>query len=98
MSFLKLLVFLIVALIAAAVIYLLVAPVPIDPVAWQPPIAPELVGPYQQNSRLSSTQKIFIGNGNAPEDVALDRDGRIYGGFDDGRIMVVEHDGTQPRS
>ena len=93
----KRLVFLIVLLIAAAVAYLLVAPVPIDPVAWQPPNAPDLSGPYQQNSRLSSTQRISLGNGNAPEDVAIDSAGRIYGGFDDGRIMVVQHDGTQPR-
>ena len=45
--FLKRLVLIIVLLIVAVVVYLLVAPVPIDPVAWQPPIAPELTGPYQ---------------------------------------------------
>jgi sugar lactone lactonase YvrE len=97
MSFLKRLVLLVVLLIAAAAIYLLVAPVKIDPVAWQPPGSPEFTGPYQQNSRLSSTKRLFIGEGNAPEDVAIDGTGRIYGGFDDGRIMQLQSDGTQPR-
>lgn len=97
MSLLKRLLVFIIVLIAATVVYLLVAPVPIDPVAWQPPIAPQLAGPYQPNSRLSSTERLYLGEGNAPEDVAVDRDGRIYGGFDDGRIMVIEANGGQPR-
>lgn len=97
MSASRRLVLLVVFLIAAAAIYLLLAPVKIDPLAWQPPASPELTGPYQQNSRLASTQRIFIGEGNAPEDVAIDSAGRIYGGFDDGRIMQLQPDGTEPR-
>ena len=97
MSFIKRLVLLVVLVIAASAIYLLLAPVKIDPVAWQPPVSPELTGNYEQNSRLSSTERIFIGEGNAPEDVAIDGAGRIYGGFDDGRIMQLQSDGTQPR-
>jgi len=96
MSLIKRLVLLVVLLITAAAIYLLTAPVKIDPVAWQPPVSPELTGPYQQNSRLSSTERLFLGDGNAPEDVAIDSFGRIYGGFDDGRIMQLQSDGTQP--
>jgi sugar lactone lactonase YvrE len=86
-----------VVLIVLALVYLLVAPVPIDPVAWQPPIAPELAGPYQPNTRLSSTERLYLGDGNSPEDVAIDNAGRVYGGFDDGRIMVIEAAGSQPR-
>jgi sugar lactone lactonase YvrE len=97
MRTLKRLVLLVVLLLAACVLYLLLAPVKIDPVAWQPPAAPDLSGPYQQNSRLSSTQRLFLGEGNSPEDVALDSAGRIYGGFDDGRIMQLQPDGTEPR-
>jgi sugar lactone lactonase YvrE len=97
MSLLKRLLLLVVLLLAAALIYLFFAPTKIDPVAWRPPVAPELTGPYQQNSRLSSTQRLSIGDGNAPEDVALDSTGRIYGGFEDGRIMQLQADGTQPR-
>ena len=97
MSLVKRLLLLVVFLLVAALIYLFFAPTKIDPVAWQPPVPPELTGPYQQNSRLSSTQRLSIGEGNAPEDVALDSAGRIYGGFDDGRIMLLQPDGTQPR-
>ena len=97
MSLVKRLLLLVVLLSAAAVIYLLVAPTKIDPVAWQPPVPPELTGPYQQNSRLSSIQRLSLGEGKEPEDVALDDAGRVYGGFNDGRIMQLQADGTQPR-
>lgn len=97
MSHLKRLCLLVGLLVAAALIYLLLAPTKIDPVAWQPPAAPSLTGPYQQNSRLSSIQRLSLGEGREPEDVALDNAGRIYGGFNDGRIMQLQADGSQPR-
>ena len=97
MSLLKRFCLLIGLLVAAALIYLLLAPTKIDPVAWQPPAAPSLTGPYQQNSRLSSIQRLSLGEGREPEDVALDNAGRIYGGFNDGRIMQLQADGSQPR-
>jgi len=84
-------------ILALALAYLLLAPVPIAPAAWNPPAAPALTGQYQQNTRLSGIQRISIGDGHKPEDVALDADGKIYGGFEDGRIMVVQPDGSQPR-
>jgi len=84
-------------LVAVALAYLLLAPVPITPGAWTPPVAPTLTGQYQQNTRLAPVQKLPLGDGHKPEDVAIDADGRIYGGFEDGRIMVLQPDGTQPR-
>lgn len=77
--------------------YLLFAPVPIAPAAWTPPAAPALAGPYEQNSRLAPVQRLNLGQGHAPEDVALDSEGRIYAGFEDGRIVQLQPDGTQPR-
>jgi sugar lactone lactonase YvrE len=88
---------LVAVILIAALAYLLLAPVPIVPAAWTPPDAPALTNQYQQNSRLASVQKLFLGDGHKPEDVALDADGKIYGGFEDGRIMVLQPDGTQPR-
>jgi len=85
------------ALIAATLIYLLVAPVPINPAAWTPPANPGLTGQYQQNSRLAPVERLKLGQGHAPEDVAVDRDGKIYAGFDDGRIVQLQADGAQPR-
>ena len=81
----------------AALAYLLLAPVPINPSAWTPPVAPTLTGQYQQNNRLGPVQKLPLGDGHKPEDVALDADGKIYAGFEDGRIVVLQPDGTQPR-
>src|SRR5215218_7948958 len=84
-------------IIVVVLAYLLLAPVPIAPAAWTPPVAPTLTGQYAQNTRLSSVQKLPLGDGHKPEDVALDAEGKIYGGFEDGRIMVLQPDGTQPR-
>src|SRR5215216_7730380 len=83
--------------VIAAGAYLLFAPVPITPAAWTPPAAPELTGQYAQNTKLASVQKLSLGDGHKPEDVALDAEGKIYAGFEDGRIMVLQPDGTQPR-
>src|SRR5215813_5794443 len=84
-------------LVAVALAYLLLAPVPIMPAAWTPPVVPTLTGQYQQNTRLASVQKLFLGDGHKPEDVALNADGKIYAGFEDGRIIELQPDGTQPR-
>lgn len=84
-------------ILVAALAYLLLAPVPINPGAWIPPVAPTLTGQYQQNTRLSPVQRLSLGDGHKPEDVALDADGKIYAGFEDGRIIVLQPDGTQPR-
>jgi sugar lactone lactonase YvrE len=87
----------IVALIAASLVYLFLAPVPIAPAAWTPPANPGLNGPYENNSRLEPVQRLSLGPGHAPEDVAVDADGKIYGGFEDGRIVQLAAVGTQPR-
>jgi sugar lactone lactonase YvrE len=86
----------IVALIGATLIYLFLAPVPIAPAAWTPPTNPGFSGPYEQNSRLAPVQRLSLGQGHGPEDVAVDADGKIYGGLDDGRIVQLATDGTQP--
>jgi len=83
--------------IAALAIYLLFAPVSITPAAWTPPVAPTLTGQYAQNTRLFAIQRISLGDGHKPEDVAVDAERRIYAGFEDGRIIQLQSDGTQPR-
>src|SRR5882724_7688033 len=85
-----------VLIVAGSVLYLLLWPVPIRPAAWTPPQAPALTGPYEKNSKLAGTQRLSLGSGFAPEDVALDAAGNIYAGFDDGRIIRLRLDGTNP--
>jgi len=75
------------ALFSCLFLYLLAWPVPISPVAWTPPQAPALEGDYAANSALASVERLGEGVGPKPEDIAVDRQGRIYGGFEDGRIM-----------
>ncbi len=77
-------------------LYLLFWPVPISPAAWTPSTTPELTGQYQQNSRLANTERLSLGTGYAPEDVAIDAENRIYAGLDDGRVMRLQPDGTRP--
>ena len=80
----------------AVILYLLLWPVPINPSAWTPASAPELRGQYEQNTKLKSTERLALGDGSAPEDVALDSTGRIYAGLNDGRIVRLKSDGSNP--
>lgn len=93
---LKRLVFLLLLLLAGMLLYLLLWPVPIFPAAWTPVAAPALTGEYEKNSRLASVQRLSLGAGFAPEDVAIDSENRIYAGLDDGRIMRLQADASRP--
>ena len=92
----KRLVSIVLLLLASGLLYLLLWPVPISPASWTPAKAPTLSGDYEKNARLASTQRLSMGTGFAPEGVAIDSENRIYAGFDDGRIMRSQPDGTHP--
>jgi sugar lactone lactonase YvrE len=81
-------------LVFLSFLYLLLWPVNINPIAWTPPTAPALDGPYAVNDRLAGIQRLDTGSGFGPEDIALDAQGRIYGGMEDGHIMRLEPDGS----
>jgi sugar lactone lactonase YvrE len=83
-------------LVTLLLLYLLFWPVPIDPTAWTPPEVPVLEGIYQPNNLLASVEQLGEGAGIGPEDVAVDSQGRIYGGMEDGRIIRFLPDGSQP--
>lgn len=75
--------------------YLMFWPVPIvEPEVWTPPVAPELTGQYAANDALAKAEVLSIAGGAGPEDVAVDGEGRIYGGLLDGRIVRLEPDGS----
>ena len=80
-------------LLGAVLAYLLLAPIRVEPVAWQPlPPPASDSGPYARNELLKAVER--IGRGKGPELIALDRQGRIYSGFEDGRVARFEQDGS----
>jgi sugar lactone lactonase YvrE len=85
-----------IGILIVLLLYLLFWPVSIDPAAWTPPEAPALEGVYEPNYLLASVERLGEGAGIGPEDVAVDDQGRIYGGMEDGRIIRFQSDGSQP--
>src|SRR5260370_6295836 len=62
--------------------YFLFWPVPIDPVVWRPATNPRMA----PNDGLSGIQTLpDVGPG--PESIAIGRDGRLYTGLQDGRVV-----------
>jgi sugar lactone lactonase YvrE len=96
MTTIRRLLLVLIVLIVLVVAYLTLWPVPVSPASWTPPTPPALTGQFQQNSLLSTTERLPLGDGFAPEGVAIDSQNRIYAGFDDGRIMRLQPDGTRP--
>lgn len=82
------------ALVALFVLWFVFGPSPIDPVAWQPPADEGYVGAFSENRLLTQAEVFPVNDGAGPEDVALDRFGRIYGGLHDGRIVRFSVDGV----
>jgi sugar lactone lactonase YvrE len=76
------------AIAAAALLYLLAWPAPIDPVAVQPP---RFRGPKTLGTNELLRRATFLGEGrvDAPEDVAFDDEARLYTGSADGRIVRI---------
>ncbi len=91
-------------LLLAALAYLLLWPVAIDPVAWTPQPAPE-GAPYQHNEALRGIQRIGR-ELDGPEGIAFDAQGQLYAGLHDGRLLrfspdlstcaLVDHTGGRP--
>ena len=73
---------------------LFIYPSPVDSVAWTPPTAPPLSGPTAANNLLLTSDLLALGEIYGPEDVAVDQQGRIYAGTQDGFIKRVLTDGT----
>lgn len=76
--------------------YLWVWPVPNEPVAWQSPPNPGYTGKFARNDRLKALEFLDLGGKHGPEDIAVDRQGRIYAATQDGIIVRLRPDGTSP--
>ncbi|MBW2637847.1 MAG: SMP-30/gluconolactonase/LRE family protein, partial [Deltaproteobacteria bacterium] len=67
---------------------------PVDSVSYTPPAAPDLAGVLAPNNLLENSEIIAAGRINGPEDVAVDGEGRLYGGTHEGEIIRIWPDGN----
>ncbi len=83
-----------VIVIALVVLYFIVWPVPIEPVAWEAPPNPGYAGAFAVNERLKGVETLPIAGNHGPEDIAVDTQGRIYAATHEGHIVRVNADGS----
>ncbi len=73
--------------------YLLIAPVPVEPVAWSAPQDEGYRGVHSANTRLAGLNIIDLGKEEGPEHVAIGPDGKLYVAVASGAILRGEADG-----
>lgn len=82
-----------VALFALLAAYLVLWPVPIDPVAWDAPVSDGLIDPFGYDERLAAARGIDLGDVDGPEDAALGVDNLVYVTTPGGAILSVSNSG-----
>lgn len=83
-----------VGLLACGVLYLLLWPVPVDPVAWDAPVNKGLVDPFAPDARLRHARAIDLGEHHGPEDVTAGHDGRLYATSSNGAVLQIDSYGN----
>ena len=74
--------------------YLLLWPVPIQPVAWTAPQAPGYTGAHTVNTKLSALQMIDLKGEEGPEHIVIGPDGKLYTTVSSGNILRMNPDGS----
>ena len=82
------------ALVAVAVAYLLLWPVPITPTAFNLPKALGYVGPHAVNTKLANLTIIDLKGEVGPEHIMIGPDGKLYTTVASGNILRMNPDGT----
>lgn len=77
----------------AALLWWTTRPGQVDALPWQPPPAPEMSGATAPNQALLKARLLARGRIHGPEDVAVDAQGQVYGGTQDGLIVRIDSDG-----
>lgn len=69
----------------------------LKPLAWSPPLKPELTGVLAENELLNTTEWIDLDGWYGPEDIAVDTQGNLYCGvhvsetdFTNGKILKID--------
>ncbi len=79
------------ALLALAILYFLLWPVPVEPVAWTAPVNKGYVDPFAPNDLLRPATGIDLGKYVSPEDAVLGTDGRVYVSTKNGSILAIRN-------
>jgi sugar lactone lactonase YvrE len=87
-------VLMIVAILFVLAAYLMLWPVPINPVSWNAPMQPGYVGPHTVNTKLANLNIISLGAEIGPEHIAIGKDGKLYTTVASGNILRMNQDGT----
>ena len=83
------------AVLAVVVVYLLLWPVPIEPMSWTAKEPPPLAGDFAPNRLLQGMELFSTPDAHGPEDVAIDAEGRAYVGVEEGKILRYSPDGAK---
>ena len=85
------------ALVALLVAYLLLWPVPIQPVALPVPTQPGYAGAHAVNTQLANLQIIDLHGEVGPEHIAFGPDGKLYTTVASGNILQMNADGSEQK-
>lgn len=86
-----------VSALVVLVLYLFTWPVPIEPGVWDPPPVPALEGDFAENRVLQGMELFPTPGTSGPEDVAVDSEGRVYVGVEQGQVLRYDADGSNPQ-
>jgi sugar lactone lactonase YvrE len=82
------------AFISAAVLYLCIWPVAVEPRSWASDDFKEYTGAHAQNTRLADLRTIALGGEQGPEHIAIGPDGKLYAAVASGNILRMNADGS----
>ncbi|MDJ0698407.1 MAG: SMP-30/gluconolactonase/LRE family protein [Woeseiaceae bacterium] len=74
-------------------LYLLLWPVPVEPVAWQAPVDRGIAEPFGPDSQLQYVRTISTGDYEGPEDLSFGWDGHLYSTTSSGAILRISPSG-----
>jgi hypothetical protein len=81
--------------LAAAVAYLCLWPIPAEPVSWSAQKPPGYMGAFAPNTGLSGLRIIDTGSELGPEHIAIGPDGKLYAAMHSGNLIRMEQDGSK---
>ena len=78
-------------LLGLMLLYLLLWPVPIQPISWNAPVDRGLVDPFAPNDMLSSAYGIDLQQFEGPEDATVGSDGNLYVTTHSGHVIQIRN-------